>query len=46
MKSSTFRLGPKKTPINNVGLVVIVGGGWGEGVGGGGGKGQNLWRKM
>ena len=36
MKSSTFSLGPKKTPKNNVGLVVIVGGGWG--VGGGGGK--------
>ena len=33
MKSSTFSLGPKKTPKNNVGLVVVVGGGWGEGVG-------------
>ena len=33
MKSSTFSLSPKKTPKNNVGLVVIVGGGWGEGVG-------------
>ena len=31
MKSSTFSLGLKKTQKNNVGLVVIVGGGRGVG---------------